>query len=563
MKNIAFVYSGDENILESLKHDRDEVERVLKAYGNWDKIINEELKTLADFQTSLNNFKDDKIENLFFYFSGHGHRVGLDEKELFLEVVDEAPRNMDEFTQCIFDAFSTPLLRLVVVLDTCYSGTYIDNNKIVCDSFEILTSSDNSKKSSANSISNMSRFTHYFCESLKKLHQQSKSITLQRIHEDLKEPLKPQTSNIGSPILNNGNMVIIKNTTDNEKLKLKNELKIYFTENNIPYSTLEHYARRILGFASIRISSEFDILVDELFTHHTKVLILILYHLDDSKLNYYLNYLLGFLNLTKADIKSFPNFDVDMKKEKSNLLIICRQAEGKDEKTVSIQIQEYRDNIYTTSETAFLTDLSTLDGKIALINAIQKKVASLKVDDFNILLEFILPFTLINEDIASWKGSNGNILNLRIIKRLAFRQELVRTDSNKKSNWGTIWEAYKKKKTSLLKQVMTQHIHIFSLNAKPYIRLDIPLCKDIYKQLVEQSACIVLAPLNMNSIDQVDVLCKSLLESETSLEYLLTSSTEYSIVKKVPYLLIWDNPNRIPLKKAEYKDQQDKSTLGT
>ena len=58
----------------------------------------------------------------------------------------------------------------------------------------------------------------------------------------------------------------------------------------------------------------------------------------------------------------------------------------------------------------------------------------------------------------------------------------------------------------------------------------------------------------------MDNICKDL--SETPLKDLLKESYEKFDDEEVPYLLIWDNPNRLPFKKTETKNDEYKSSIG-
>ena len=81
-----------------------------------------------------------------------------------------------------------------------------------------------------------------------------------------------------------------------------------------------------------------------------------------------------------------------------------------------------------------------------------------------------------------------------------------------------------------------------------------------YKELIEESASIVLLPLVSTNIDSMDEICKEL--SKISLKDLIKESYEKFDDEEVPYLLIWDNPNRLPFKTTETKEYEHKSVIG-
>jgi len=109
-------------------------------------------------------------------------------------------------------------------------------------------------------------------------------------------------------------------------------------------------------------------------------------------------------------------------------------------------------------------------------------------------------------------------------------------------------------------KVMTKKIEFNEFNEKPYLRLTESLCIETYNELVDESASIVFLPLASTNIKRMDKICKKL--SKTPLKDLLKESYKKFNDKKVPYLLIWDNPNRLPFKKTETKSDEHKSSIG-
>ena len=60
----------------------------------------------------------------------------------------------------------------------------------------------------------------------------------------------------------------------------------------------------------------------------------------------------------------------------------------------------------------------------------------------------------------------------------------------------------------------------------------------MYRKLIHESASIVMSPMN----DDLDTFCTQI--KNEKLENLVEKSFR-KFRKKVPYLLIWDNPNRV------------------
>jgi len=556
MKNIAFIYSGDEEVLASLENDRNELAGILEQHGEWDNIINKELNSLKEFQSDLAEFQNETIENVFFYFSGHGHRVGMEEKALYLEVKGEAPRDMNEFTRVIFDTFSDKLERLAVVLDTCYSGTYVNNNDIVSGSFEILTSSDNRQKSSANSISGMSRFTHYFCKSLEKLHQKSKPITLENIHLEMKKDLAPQKSLLAMPVLFYGRIPIIKNSTHSLESEIHNGLQQYFLEENLNLNELEDYTRRILkhSFNSVRIPSDFDALFQYLFRENAKVLAIILEQLCDNRLDALNEKLLQHLRISKSELKSLPYAQHDIKHQRSNLLITFKPTE---KRSAMVQIFEFQDEKVEPKGNAFQIEFISVKSQANFVDTLNKHI---KLSRKNVLLELFLPFEFLHEDIASWKSSDGELLEPKIIKRLMMRQEIIRNRPARKEEWDEVWEAYTNHYESELCNVMAEEIDNEAFEDTPYVRLKGMLCEQTHDLLLKEGGCIVLAPLKQESIKDLNKVCIKL--QNTNFRYLLKKGLRTFKTNEVSPLFIWDNPNRLPLRQSEIEAKNENYVLG-
>lgn len=541
MKNIAFVYSGDKDGLSSLEPDRNEVERVLSTYGEWDKIINEELENINQFETTLKNYENKEIENLFFYFTGHGVRDGISTKDLYLDVSDENSRNMNEFILSIFNT-NIPK-RIAIVLDTCYSGTYVYNSKIISGSFEILTSSSQYGKSSAKSSSDLSLFTRCFCKSIEKLHKTSTPITLQAIHEDIKEELKPQKSLPSSPILLNGNMTIVKNspTDDKESLKsIQKNLKIVVPK----ISTLRKYANNLLSNYLNRADlsvMEYNEIVEHLYDLR-KPLLCLLYNLNSDVLQ----------NDFKILKNEFIEYGIDgccslekMQHEELNLLITL-EPEDDDISRTKATIWEYK-KPYASDKADMIVDLSSSNP----IDFIDKIFSVVNVSESSVLLEFIMPYELIDIDMTQWTTTHGENLveTYRVVRRISERMERLRGNEGKIKSWNEFWTFYKKncnKNISETKLPSNKTIRFKNFEKTPYIRLQEQLSIEALQKIVNTSASIVMTPTE-KYIDTLGDECEKI--QDAALNSLVEKGFEYFC--DIPHILIWDNPNRQLRKKHE------------
>ncbi|MCH9740664.1 MAG: caspase family protein [Epsilonproteobacteria bacterium] len=560
MKNIAFVYSGVANGLESLQHNRNTVSSIFSTSSLWEEPINRELKSLKEITSDLKLYKDETIDNLLFFYTGHGAKKGIKRDELHLELEDDKTRNIQEVVGEIFEVFKGSDKfpnRIAIVLDACYSGTLIENNNPFTGSFEILTSAGfREKGTEKNDNSTLSLFTDAFCEAIENLTKGSKEVTLYEVSRVIKGSDYTKESGYSYPRTKNGMMTIVEHNTTNLLENLTKDLKVYFQEHCNSTSLLEAYTKNLLDFSSKTVPNEFDEIVKYLFEKHKQILISLLVQLDDSTLDSYIDDLLKVLRKTREDIKSFASMKIDMFQQRSNLLITLKPNGKNALGDVEVQIFEYKQGKVEPQESCRV-DLTKESGKTQLVDTVLNSVS---LSRRNVLLEFIVPFELLKEDISSWKGSEGRELTAKIVKRLQKRIETIRVQPNIQEEWKDVWSFYRNRASLPIDEVMTDEIDFDELEDRPYVRLTQSLSFKEYHDLIKESACIVLAPLKDEQIEIVNSVCQSL--EGTEFRNLLKESSKKFKKAEVPYLLIWDNPNRLPLKKTEIKNNQYKSVVG-
>ena len=185
--NIAIViavsnYSNKSNNLPASKKDGEIISRVLKETKKFDKIL-----TINDnessFQTKelLSNFfieyKGAKIDELFFYYSGHGE-FSNDEFYYLLSDFDFKKKNQTSLQNNEVDDLIRTLNPQIVVkvIDACQSGTsYIKENNVLSKYFNETKKGFNKCYFLNSSLSNQSSyqdenlsfFTYSFVQSLK------------------------------------------------------------------------------------------------------------------------------------------------------------------------------------------------------------------------------------------------------------------------------------------------------------------------------------------------------------------------------------------------------------
>ena len=165
MKNIAFIYSGAETNLQPLSYSRNAIETILFLQEKWDKPINKQLLSLDKFEEDLKSFTDEDIDELFFYFIGHGTYMG-EEQTFYLQLIDEKKRNVQDIFNTIFNTLDIIPMRVSFVFDACFSGKIaFQTNR--WKGIEIVTSSLGGELSSAKSPDKKrTLFTYHFCKAI-------------------------------------------------------------------------------------------------------------------------------------------------------------------------------------------------------------------------------------------------------------------------------------------------------------------------------------------------------------------------------------------------------------
>ena len=96
MKNIAFIYSGAPVNLNSLENNRNAIYTLFNNSLLWEEPVNKELLSLNEFGEDLKQYKDEEINNLFFFYTGHGVRKGQKRDELHVMLKEDKTRNIQE-----------------------------------------------------------------------------------------------------------------------------------------------------------------------------------------------------------------------------------------------------------------------------------------------------------------------------------------------------------------------------------------------------------------------------------------------------------------------------------
>ncbi len=538
MKNIAFICSGNDEGLPSLEHDREAIYRKLSASSKWHTpIYNNSLATFSNFIDELNKFKDENVEDFFFYYTGHGQREGVLTKKLFVEFTNEKPRNLEDFITYIFKILKPN--RIALILDACYSATAIQTVEYTLNcSFEIISSSGEVEKSDSVSSSNLSLFTEYFIKALDELEYDYKKITLEAIKNSQTFKSYPKDFKYAYPATEYGMMEIATPRGEKRHLEsVQNNLK-----KIIDLDTLRLYANNLLStyFKSVNLSNmDYDKIVEHLYDLRQPLLCL-LHNINADILYQDLQCLrLEFSEYSTAKCCTFE----EMEYKELNLLLTFEIPDDDISRT-KVTFWEYKEP-HAIEKKDLEVDLTNNNNPIDLVDAIFDLV---NISQENVLLEFIMPYELIDIDITSWTKSYDESLveTFRVVRRIAERIERYRDDECKLKSWEDFWGYYKQSKDTklhLTKLPSDKKIRYTYFKETPYIRFDEKITINEYKKLINTTASIVLSP-NKKTTKQLDEYCSDM--QDIPLGNLVEKSFESFC--DLPHILIWDNPSRqIPI----------------
>lgn len=551
MNNIAFIYSGKANGLDSLPHNIKAVKKSFDACDIWKTLVYEELKSYSMFVENLNTHITDEVDNLLIYYTGHAEALDPEKKELSL-LLNE-PRLIQELFNAIFKIkyINAKKTKVAIVLDACFSEKFIAEAKSWTNNLEILVSSSKHTKSTEeNANSNLSLFSHYFCKALDALPRGHKKANLDTIRQSINGYIKKYESNkqysyYDSPTLSELDEPMIlsyKDTSLEELEELIGDLRELVTDEE-----LVRFTRNLLAFNSVRIPEEFDALVTYLYHNYKETLICILKNSSDTELDKYIDYLLAHLNKDRSDIDNFCIEYENMSEDKQVLMVLIRG----DMQNARVTIFEHKQGNITVKKLPFDVRLETEKGKALFVSTI---VNTIVVSRTKLLLEFILPVDLKNEDIASWKNSEGIQLSKYFsVRRVGIRLDKSRIKKYVRKEWLEYWGFYRDKGTDTIEIAKAEEIDFIDFKETPYVQLGEIISPEVYKSLVDENACIVLAPLDkdddLSSIENINMKD-------------LVKTTFRKLRNTYPCRLTWDNPNRIITKETEAKYSKVQSQVG-
>lgn len=227
MKNIAFLYSGKPYELESLEEDCNAVAEVLTRYKEWEVLANRPLESEKKLRKDFKHHEREKVENLFIFYTGHAKAYSEDGKtknKLKLCLIND-DYDVQIILNSILDTFIRLPKRTVIVLDACYSGTFIYDATRFSNTIEIISSSLPRLKSSSISPSKLSLFTHYFCESVTQLSIKNEDVNFQNICKYINDNNEQKCSYLPPIFTTNRAMIVTKNRM---LYKLISKIKIHY-----------------------------------------------------------------------------------------------------------------------------------------------------------------------------------------------------------------------------------------------------------------------------------------------------------------------------------------------
>jgi len=147
----------------------------------------------------IDAYKDVEIDDLLIYYTGHG-RLFNDVFEL--QMSEKIGITLDKLYGYIKQNFENHALlpkRIAIVVDACYSGQAVKKTTMQFGTSEILTSSLEGMKSFETGFPNgiksdMSLFSHYFCDAIETLQVELEEINLSNIQTHINKYVEKQIS---------------------------------------------------------------------------------------------------------------------------------------------------------------------------------------------------------------------------------------------------------------------------------------------------------------------------------------------------------------------------------
>ena len=222
---VAFIFSGFPDKLKCLTNNRQKVAQTLNKNG-WITRVETPLFSTASLQTIIDEYKDEKIEDFIFFYTGHGETANS-KNVLILKLNDRTPLDLNTLHRDYLSQLNVS--RKAIVLDACYSGNF--EERYYEHREEYLCSSDFDEESYEDTDENglqQSYFSYYFCEAIDTL---DGNITLKDIKKYIKKAIENNHIGVTQTPLHtsiDSEMIIRKNTQSFQ------EEQINTIRNNIP-----------------------------------------------------------------------------------------------------------------------------------------------------------------------------------------------------------------------------------------------------------------------------------------------------------------------------------------
>lgn len=206
------------NIVNSLNR----INSTLKNH-TWSTKIIQPLNEVKYKEFIQDNYSTQEVDELLFYYVGHGDGGIVLDFEIFFENQGISIKKLIHITK---QAFKNSPKKIVLVIDSCYSGEAL---KDIADfnNVEILTATNANAKTIEKKIDGefVSIFSHYFCKAFECSYENTHTVTLELIGENIELDTKPFYSRANS--LEYGKTVIGYTHKLNQ---LKNKIKTYYQQ---------------------------------------------------------------------------------------------------------------------------------------------------------------------------------------------------------------------------------------------------------------------------------------------------------------------------------------------
>jgi hypothetical protein len=468
------------------------------------------LQTTKEYTDLLVNYKNKRIDEFLFYFTGHGFGSNSVTFEIYL---GENELTIEQLLQATKKGLGRSPSKIGLIIDSCYSGKALEYSD---EYVEILTSTDGDTESFEKTSLGMSVFSHYFCDVFQ-TPQELETINFACVKKHLlnnqekQKPFYSEAQNKKSITLG-----VIKEVNEiRESLKQKFE-----THQKFKDKVVEYLAKDDLGFKEILATQSFDETVKLLLHYKKECLYCLFKELEIEN---------AYINNFKTD--QCEAFKIEAANSREVIKVILRIYQSSSLKEClaegwlqyDIDTIESLDNIEIDFEADYIKTLSTY-----LTNALDGRIKKAPLD-----LDLILDDGLFTKGFqALAERNNLNITTQFLTRNRDFFKR------NKSSVWKTNSEFYQTRKEEPISN------YIFSID-EIYNKNSLRVCTTAEK-IVVVSAYNLLTPQYLEMIidSGLPFIISPCSDIETKIEFQWKNATMDTLRSKA-ILVLTHHYNRV------------------